>query len=269
MVDSSSKTTAHSISDKPCFASLSAIEDRHFWFRARNLVIATLVSQIAADMAPGFRVLEAGCGTGNVLGLLERICSRGVVIGMDLFSEGLYYARKRTSCHLVQGDVNAPPFVKGFDLICLFDVLEHLQDDVQVLSDLHGMLSRNGILLLTVPAHPSLWSYFDEASHHFRRYELGELEKKLVGTGHSVEYITPYMGSILPLVWLSRKLTSLNRRQTAPDLDGAMALAAAELRIIPVVNFLLALVLSQEARLIAHRWRLPLGTSLLAVARKN
>jgi len=124
-------------------------------------------------------------------------------------------------------------------------------------------------LMLTVPAHPSLWSYFDEASHHFRRYELAELKSKLISVGYTVEYISHYMAIIFPIVWLGRKLRSLNRWKGAPDIDGAKALASSELRIIPVVNSLLALVLSLEVRLIARRRQLPMGTSLLAVARRD
>jgi len=262
-------TAPHSSYDQCWFAPISQAEERHFWFRTRNRVIAKLVSQIVASMPPGFRVLEAGCGTGNVLRVLEQACSRGMVIGMDMFSKGLYYARQRTSCHLIQGDVNAPPFAKQFDLICLFDVLEHLPDDIQVLVNLRRMLSQDGVLLLTVPAHPSLWSYFDEASHHFRRYELAELKSKLVGAGYTVEYISDYMAIIFPIVWLGRKLRSLNRRKGAPDIDGAKDLASAELRIIPVVNSFLAFLLSIEVRLIARRRQLPVGTSLLAVARRE
>jgi SAM-dependent methyltransferase len=185
---------------------------------------------------------------------------------MDLFSEGLYYARHRTACPLIQGDINRPPFAKQFDLICLFDVLEHLPDDIQVLVDLRKMLSQDGVLMLTVPAHPLLWSYFDEASHHSRRYELAELKNKLIGAGYTVEYITQYMAAVFPLVWLGRRLRSLNRRQGATDIDGAKALASAELRIIPVVNSLLALLLSLEVGLIVRRRHLLMGTLLLAVA---
>ena len=255
--------------DPNSFAPLFDVEDRHFWFRARNQAIAALASQIATSMTPGYRVLEAGCGTGNVLRVLERTCSGGMVVGMDLFSEGLQFARRRTSCALVHGDINALPFAGPFDLVCLFDVLEHLHDDVQVLDSLHKVLSQNGVLLLTVPAHPSLWSYFDEASHHCRRYGVGELSSKLVGAGYRVEYITYYMASIFPLVWLGRRLMALRRQKATTDVDGAKALASGELRVIPVVNGLLAFLLSLEARLIARRRHLPIGTSLLAVARRD
>ena len=263
------KAALHYGYDPGWFAQLQAIEDRHFWFRARNKVIAIVVSQITANLAPGYRVLEVGCGTGNVLRFLEQTCKNGVVTGIDLFAEGLQYARRRTTCQVVQADINAPPFATQFHLIGLFDVLEHLPDDMQVLRNVHTMLAPGGILLLTVPAHPSLWSYFDEGSHHCRRYRVSNLESKLNNTGYQIEYLTQYMVSIFPLLWLGRRLKSLIDRRPSGSADRTDALARAELRITPVANGLLAFLLAPEARLIARRRRLPMGTSLLAIARKE
>jgi SAM-dependent methyltransferase len=255
--------------DPAYFAPLFAIEDQHFWFRARNKVIATLVRQITSGLATGYRVLEVGCGTGNVLRVLDDVCSRGSVVGMDLLPEGLQYARRRTACHLVQGDVQNPPFAVQFSLIGLFDVLEHLPDDIQILRALHAMLSPGGFLLLTVPAHPSLWSYFDEASRHCRRYTLSELEGKLLQTGYRIEYLTQYMLSIFPVVWVGRRLATLFNRQSASDPSKVHNLAASELQVTPVVNGLLTHLLGLESHLIARHRRLPIGTSCIVIARKD
>jgi len=254
--------------DPNYFGLLFAVEDKHFWFCTRNRVIAALVHRIAATPQSGHRILEVGCGTGNVLRILENGFPQGTVVGMDLFAEGLQYARRRTSCDLVQGDVHKLPFCSRFDLIGLFDVLEHLPDDRRVLRDLHSILKPRGVLILTVPAHQSLWSYFDEISHHRRRYGPSELESKLISTGYSVEYLTLFMASVFPIVWVKRRSMRIDR-----DLDRKASrmhhMALAELRIVPVVNELLTLLLAQEAWLISHHGRLPIGTSLLAVARKR
>jgi len=233
--------------DPDLFAPLFAIEDRHFWFRARNRVIGTVVRQTEPLMAPGYRVLEVGCGTGNVLRVLEQCCTRGTVVGMDLFAESLRCARGRTSCLLVQGDVQAPPFDTGFDLIGVFDLLEHMSGDAQVLSILHGLLAPEGRLLLTVPAHPSLWSYFDEVSHHCRRYRPDELEGKLSHAGYEVEYMTQYMAAILPWVWLRRAFAGLVDRTMGGDAARSADLALNELRVRPVMNEILVRLLSGEA----------------------
>jgi SAM-dependent methyltransferase len=255
--------------DPAHFAVLYDVEDRHFWFRARRHIIRALVSRIAADAAPGYLALEAGCGNGNVLQALQQACPNSTVIGVDLFPEGLRYARQRASCSLVQGDVGHLPFRRKFHLIGCFDVLEHQPDDLRVLEDMRTMLAQDGVLVVTVPAHPSLWSYFDEASGHCRRYGLADLEARLTSAGYEVEYITYFMMSTFPLIWITRKLNSPDRSPGRPREAQAAQLAQGELRIIPVLNNFLAFLLSAEARLIVRRRRLPVGTSLLAVARKS
>jgi 2-polyprenyl-3-methyl-5-hydroxy-6-metoxy-1,4-benzoquinol methylase len=262
-------SVSHRSYDPSYFALLSAVEDRHFWFRTRNHVISVLVNQIVANLAPGYRVLDVGCGTGHVLRVVEEACTHGKVIGLDLFAEGLHYAKRYASYLLVQADLFRPPFGTQFDLICLFDVLEHLPDDEQVLRDLSAMLKPGGTLLLTVPAHPSLWSYFDEASHHYRRYTPAELEGCLVDAGFSIDYLTQYMASIFPFVWLGRRVKSAMGLRRADHRNRTHTLAHRELRITPGVNDFLRLLLSLEVRMIARRLRLPVGTALLALARKG
>jgi SAM-dependent methyltransferase len=247
------------------FDRIFAAEDRHFWFRVRNQVISALAGQVAAELSPGYRVLEMGCGDGNVLRFLERACPTGTVVGMDLFGEGLRYARSRTSCPLVQGDVRQSPFRKTFQVVGIFDVLEHIPDDNALLGDLWGLLDHGGTLLLTVPAYLSLWSYVDELAGHCRRYETGELRSKLEAAGFAVDYLTPYMASTLPLMWLSRRSKAGMGAGTAHALE----LARQELRAVPILNEILAWVLSWETRWLAKRRQLPFGSSLLAVARKR
>ena len=260
----------HKSYDPVFFQLLFEVEDKHFWFRSRNQIIAAWVKSLTSELTPGFRVLEIGCGTGNALRVLDQVCPNGTVVGMDLFAEGLQYAQQRTSAALVQGDMHHPPFASQFDIIGLFDVLEHLPDDRQVLRNLKGMLRENGVLLLTVPAHPGLWSYFDEASHHCRRYQPDELKHKLVETGYDVVYITQYMMSIFPLMWIGRHLSALRRRgsnrQSGASID---ELAIQELHPMLIVNEVLSRLLDTEGRWLARGHTLPLGTSLLAVARRR
>jgi SAM-dependent methyltransferase len=254
--------------DAECFAPLFAAEDRHFWFRARNEVIATLVSQVASGLGAKYSVLEIGCGTGNVLGALENVCSGNTVVGMDLFGEGLRFARRRVRCDLVRGDVCAPPFRRPFDIVGLFDVLEHLPNDMDVLERVRGLVAPRGALVLTVPAHPSLWSYFDEASHHCRRYTRNELAQKLEGAGFRLEYLSQYMATLFPMVWAGRRVAALKNRLAPQGSKSCRDMAADELRVVPVLNEFLHSLLSLEARFVARRRRLPFGTSLVAVARR-
>jgi len=254
--------------DPVFFDALASIEDRHFWFRIRNQVIEILLHQLVKGLKPNYRVLELGCGNGNVLKVLDRACPDGFVLGSDLYIEGLKFASGRTSRPLLQADLLSLPFSIKFDVICLFDVVEHLPEDEKVLEYLHSFLKPGGVLFLTVPAHPALWSYFDDASHHCRRYRIGELEKKLIKAGYNLEYTTQYMVGIYPIVWLSRRLRSLSIHRNQPHGSQAIELTKSELLINPLLNRLFFSILKFELPLIAKRKQLPFGTSILGLAYK-
>jgi SAM-dependent methyltransferase len=253
--------------DPSYFAHLVAIEDRHFWFRTRNRIVSTLIRQITREAPRGFRVLEVGCGTGTVLHSLEKACPTGQVVGMDLFAESLYFARQRTSCPLVQGDALAPPFGAEFDVVGLFDVLEHLPNDAGVLRAMRNLLVPGGTLMLTVPANESLWSYFDDASHHCRRYEEDQLTAMVADAGFRIEYVTPFMALLLPVLWTTRRLSWLRHHKRHDDPSLADEMAMRDLRVVPLVNEVVLFLLQVEAWLLARRSHLPFGTSLLVVAR--
>lgn len=255
--------------DPGVYESLVSVEERHFWFRARNRAIVAAFESIRGQLKPGYRVLEVGCGTGNVLRALQPAAVGGTVIGMDLHAEGLRYARRRVDpALLVRGDAGRPPFSTTFEVVGLFDVLEHLEHDVEVLRSLRSLLTSDGFLLLTVPADPKLWSYFDVGSRHKRRYRRDELQEKLTAAGYSVEYLTPYMGVLYPILWMGRRVTG-RRFQSTTDARQAWDVAEADLRVRPVSGAVLGFALEQELHLLRRRVRLPFGASLLAVARAS
>lgn len=253
--------------DPSFFDKLAHIEDRHFWFVCRNELILELARRANQELN-GARspVLEIGCGTGNVLRHFAAAFHNHLAIGVDLWSEGLRYARRRTQTPLVRCDVTQAPFATQFAAVGIFDVLEHLPDDMAVLRDIYSLLAPGGLLLLTVPAHQSLWSYFDDAALHCRRYEESELREKLTAAGFKSRHVTQFMGCSYPLVWLNRKLFPLFRRKKAQA--GAFESSLRELRIIPVLNPIMRALTRIENRWIL-RGHSPLpGTSLLALAQK-
>jgi SAM-dependent methyltransferase len=254
--------------DPDHFAALFAVEDRHFWFGARNLALKTVIEGIAPQFPPAYRVLEVGCGTGNTLRMMKDACAdASVIVGMDLFEEGLQYARRRTHLPLVRARIEQAPFALPFDLVGMFDVLEHIQDDEATLGQVRILMKPGGYLVLTVPAHMALWSRFDEESRHCRRYEADELCDRLTGAGLRVEYLTPFMASLYPMArsarWLGGLANDVRRRFSVPEKSAVLG----DLRVVPVVNDMVGFLLRQEAAVLKRRGHLPMGTSLLAVAR--
>ena len=251
--------------DPVFFEQLARIEDEHFWFRARNHLIFNLASKIVSHLPPGYLVLEVGCGTGNVLRVLRKACPHGLVLGLELWFDGLRYAQKRSAGLLVQGDVREFPFSQPFSLIGMFDVLEHVQEERETLASVWRNLVPGGKLLLTVPAHQFLWSYFDEAAHHCRRYSPRELRQRLTEAGFEVEFTSQFMAAIFPIVYMIRKLRGLRGRADSATMH---AQTTDEFKLVPLLNPLLTAILTLEARWVARGHRLPFGTSLVAIARK-
>lgn len=251
--------------DPAYFELLYAVEDRHFWFRARNWVVAALIRRVVSNLDCPYRVLEVGCGTGNTLRVVDKFCHRGAVVGTDVFMEGLRIARTRTARPLVQGGAMQLPFKGSFDVVCMFDVLEHFEDDERIVRAVRTVQTDAGTLVLTVPAYPALWSYFDELSRHWRRYTRGELTRKLQEAGYEITYASHFMTLSWPLTWCWRKLRQ--RRVGRMQADG-LCMAAREFRVVPGVNGLLTIISALESLCIRARCRIPVGTSLAIIARK-
>jgi SAM-dependent methyltransferase len=239
------------------FALLARYEDRHFWFHTRNALIVWAVRRYFPTLRT---FLEVGCGTGVVLAAVRAAFPDAELTGTELSARGLSIAAARVpSARVMQMDGRHIPYETEFDVIGAFDVLEHIEDDAGVLAGMRRALARGGGLVVSVPQHPWLWSGVDEYSHHYRRYTRRELADKIRAAGFAVEHITSFMTFVLPAMMLSRLLT-----RGAASLD-----PAAELKVGGITNTVCGALCACEAWPISRGWSLPVGGSLLAIARKS
>ena len=249
------------------FARLRPVEDGHFWFVSRNNILGAVLATLAGEVPRAGAVLEIGCGTGNTLRVLRDMLPDSTLVGMDALHAGLLHARDRTPASLVEGRLEEMPFRKQFVLVGMFDVLEHIEDDVTGLGLIHEVLQPSGALMLTVPADPSLWSRCDEEWHHQRRYTEPQLRKVLSEARFHVEYITHFMSVTYPALWLSRRLARLRGAMAADPQPAAGVATMQEVQVTGFLNKLFGLLLRVEVPVIRRRYRLPVGASLLAIAR--
>lgn len=244
--------------DRRFFKSLSVLEADNFWFKARNDLIAKLIRKYAPETKKYF---EIGCGTGFVL---ERIASElesAEILASEYFLEGLVYAKERVPrARFIQLDGRHIPFSEEFDLIGMYDVLEHIDDDSLVLRELYKSLKPSGTLVLTVPQHQWLWSSADDYAHHERRYAGKELHRKLEASGFKVKMTSSFVVTLFPMLVLSRVL---KRNRSTKDYD-----PHAEFLIPSWVNKILYKCLSLEVFLIGVGLSFPFGGSRVVVATK-
>ncbi len=242
------------------FSYLAEKEEKSFWFVNRSKLIAYFLHSYAKNMK---NFMEIGCGTGYVLSCIHKEFPHIQLTGAEVFTEGLKFAKGRLpNANFLQMDARKIPFVEEFDAIGAFDVLEHIKEDTVCLEQIHTALRQNGIFLATVPQHPSLWSSSDEEACHVRRYERGELEKKLADAGFQVLRSTSFVSLLLPVMYLARRLNRTKPTSTGPR-------AHDELAPHPIVNGTLSLVMSLERAGIQAGLSFPFGGSRLVVARKS
>lgn len=157
----------------------------HAWLR--YAVIESLLAQISPRS-----VLEIGVGQGSVGVLLAR---RYDYLGIDMDETALATARDRFRRHGVDPDtlvLGGLEQVEGreFDLVCAFEVLEHLEDDVGALTEWRTHVVPGGWIALSVPANPQRFAKADEKAGHFRRYTRESLTRALTAGGfHDVRFL--------------------------------------------------------------------------------
>lgn len=179
------------------------IEENSFWFSHRNNCIISAVKKYSPDKF----FFDIGGGNGYVAKGLEESGIKTVLVEPGL--QGCINAKKRNLKHVVCSTLEDASFKKNaISAIGLFDVVEHIEDDIRFLASIHSYLEKDGLVFITVPAFNALWSNEDKDAGHYRRYSVRQMEEKLKSVGFAIEYST-YIFSILPLpVFLFRSLPS-------------------------------------------------------------
>lgn len=200
--------------------------------------------------------MEAGCGPGANLAMLAEF---GDVHAFEPDATSAEHAARTSGLEVRRGSLPwAVPFDGEFDLIGVFDVIEHIEDDLGALTALHSLNRVGGFTVVTVPAFPSLWSSHDEVNHHWRRYTKGSLARVLEAAGYEVTFISHYNFWLFPLAVVARQIERLLRLRRPTNIDTPSS---------ALVNGTLLRIFRSERHLL-RRFPLPVGLSLLAVCRK-
>ena len=242
------------------YLRIGELEGGHWWYRGMGEVALGLLAGVKLPR-PAL-ILDAGCGPG---GTSARFKGLGWVVGLDLAPEALALARRHGLEGLVRGSITALPFAsESFDLVVSFDVLYHLWvgNDQVALKELARVLKPGGYLLMRVPAFEFLRGPHDRVVFTRRRYTAGEVARLVRSAGLTVERLT-YANSVLfipALVW------RVAGRLLSPARKGR---ATSDVRPVPApVNRLLLELLRLEGRLIRSFGRLPVGMSVICLARR-
>jgi SAM-dependent methyltransferase len=234
---------------------MARTQNEHWWFRARREILERVIGRLSLPAHPD--LLEIGAGTGGNLAMLGRYGNLAAV-EMDTFASR--YASEISGIRVLQGQLpDAVPFGdRSFDLVCLFDVLEHVEDDSKALQRVCALLKPGGYAVVTVPAYQWLYGPHDRAHQHFRRYTAHELVRKARGAGFTACKSGYFNAVLFPLIALHR----MAKRATTEDRSHHAALPGR------LVNRLLYATFSLE-KYIVPLASFPFGTSVLAVLARD
>jgi SAM-dependent methyltransferase len=236
---------------------MHALELTHWWFRGRRRVLVDMLRQAQSSRGGFARILDYGCGTG---GNTPAYASFGPVVGIEPDPGAIRLAHMRGQARYCRGNGTNLPFRHAtFDAVLASDVLEHIEDDLQALSEVARVLKPGGVAIISVPAHQWLFSRHDIALHHFRRYSKAELRELLQKSGLRIRRLSYWNAALFPAISLHR-LVEKGRPAGRPHSDTTTSSPW-------LINETLAGLLAAEARVLRHI-PLPWGVSLIAVGER-
>jgi SAM-dependent methyltransferase len=213
----------------------------YWWYLARTRLLRVV---LGAHVPADGRILDVGSADGPSVDWL------GDRLAVDIDPRGLRPGG-------VNAAIEALPFPDDrFDVVSAFDVVEHCEDEAPALSELRRVTKPGGVVMISVPAYQWMWSGFDVRAGHYRRYTRPRLRRATKTVGLKVERITYVFASTLPFFVLVRMLTRWK---------GSIG---THVRPLPSLVERLLLTLSRIDEMFLLRWNLPVGSSVVLLARK-
>ena len=232
----------------------SRVESFHWWFAVRRGLLKSILSSI--QVPANSLTLDIGCGAGSNLKVLSSVGINAV--GLDRSIYVLSLISKKLDVPLLNGDLNKLPVRSNtIGLIIAMDILEHLDDDANGISEFYRALSNGGMLIVTVPAFKFLWGIQDEVTGHKRRYLREEITNKLRKVGFEIlkaSYFNCFL--FIPILIGRRIIRLLGLKVESENKINS-----------PLINFVLKTIFSLEPYLLKH-FSFPFGVSIYCLAKK-
>lgn len=191
--------------DKNYYQRYYGFERTHWWFTAREKILHDYIkNNITKDES--LIILNVGCATGRST---EWLMDFGEVVSMEYDLNCIEFTKTKVSFPIDQGSVLELPYSnKKFDLVCAFDVIEHVDNDQLAIQEMARVCKDGGSIFVTVPAHMELWSEHDEVNHHFRRYKIEQLMELFIrAIGNKVFFASYFNYRLYPFVWVFRRVS--------------------------------------------------------------
>jgi SAM-dependent methyltransferase len=246
--------------EKSEYEIMYSLESSYWWFIGKQFLIRRELESLTGSLGAGCRILDIGSGTGLNLRILEEY---GKVFGIERSTEAIGFLKKRGLSDIACADARESlPFSNDtFSAVTCLDVLEHVDDDEFLLSEMYRVCKPGGNLVITVPAFQLFWSPHDVALHHRRRYTKRQMLGRIKDTQCRILKATYYnMILALPIMGFRKLKSSL--------AFGTFSQSDFFIRLPEFLNKFLATLFKLEIRLLRY-FDYPFGVSLLVILQKG
>ena len=239
------------------YAIMDEVEGSHWWFVGRRAILEGFLKIITSSLAAhrsSLRILDVGCGTGANLEMLSQF---GSAEGVDVSDDALEFCRRK-GLKVQKGLAESLPFDDDtFELTTALDVVEHLDDDVAGLKEMHRVTKTGGYSLIFVPAFMWLWGVQDDVSNHRIRYTKDQIVERLKKAGYTIERATYANFTFFAPILGGRTLMKLTGIK--PESENNVNISA--------LNGIFGRLFSAE-RFWLKNFDFPFGVSIVVVAKK-
>lgn len=222
-----------------------------FWHKAKIQLISILLNKVKSDKR--LKILNVGAGIGDELPVVHEFGELYVIDidpnALELIPQELVFEKKVCdACHMSYPD-------SFFDLVVAFDVLEHVENDIELINEIYRVLKPRGVFIFTVPAFNFLFSSHDKALNHFRRYDKRTIKNRL-SSFKCIELGYWVFSLFLPVA--AQRL--LNRKSSTHEVHF--------MRLPKIINNILYYLLKTENWIIKHSVPLPVGITIYGIYKK-
>jgi SAM-dependent methyltransferase len=240
------------------YAIMDEVEGSHWWFVGRRAILESFLKGIIQNPKSNIqnpKILDIGCGTGANLEMLSQF---GQAEGVDVSDDALEFCRHK-GLKAQKGLAETLPYADAtFDLTTALDVVEHLDDDLAGLREMHRVTKKGGYSLIFVPAYMFLWGVQDDVSNHRIRYTKKQIVERLKTAGYAIERATYANWTFFTPILVGRTLMRITGIK--PESENNVNVSA--------MNGVFGKLLGAE-RFWLRKFNFPFGVSIVIVARKN
>ena len=247
---------------KEYYSEYYYLERSHWWFRARLQILEDQIQRnIQLPESP--KILNAGVATGASSFMLEKF---GEVTSLEYDKDCCEFLEEVVKMEVINGSLTELPFEdNSFDMVCAFDVVEHIEDDALALREIYRVLKKDGYVFLTVPMFQMLWSEHDVINHHFRRYTLPGIAKVTYEPGFKPVFRSYFNFWMFLPILVVRTLGNIFKRKKK---EGSTGSDFEVMKSNSFLNTLLFYLFRSESTFLKRKFSLPFGVSGLIIGKK-